>query len=138
MNIYVGNLAYKTTEDDLKQAFGAFGAVESVKIISDKYSGRSKGFGFVTMPNADEGKAAINAMNGKEFMGRTLKIDEARPRPEGEGSEGGSRRPAAPQARPKPRAAEPEPAADLDEDAAEKSDEDEVVKDEDAEEDSIF
>lgn len=82
MNIYVGNLSYNATEDELRQAFENFGQVESVKIITDKYSGRSKGFGFIEMPYEDEAKAAIADQNGKEFIGRTLKVNEARPRRE--------------------------------------------------------
>jgi len=82
MNIYVGNLSYNDTEDELRQAFENFGQVESVKIITDKYSGRSKGFGFIEMPYEDEAKAAIADLNGKEFIGRTLKVNEARPRRE--------------------------------------------------------
>ena len=87
MNIYVGNLPYTITETDLQEAFGAFGQVESVNIIKDKYSGESKGFGFVEMPTKDEAQAAIDALNGKEFKGRTLNVNEARPR--GEGRRGG-------------------------------------------------
>jgi RNA recognition motif-containing protein len=82
MNIYVGNLSYEVTEDDLQQAFEAFGQVESVRIIKDKYSGQSKGFGFVEMP--------AKGLNGKELKGRTLNVNEARPRSEGRQS--GSRR----------------------------------------------
>jgi len=82
MNIYVGNLSYNATEDELRQAFENFGQVESVKIITDKYSGRSKGFGFIEMPYEDEAKAAIADQNGKDFVGRTLKVNEARPRQE--------------------------------------------------------
>lgn len=80
MNIYVGNLSYDTSEGDLSEYFGEFGTVESVKIISDRYSGRSKGFGFVEMADDEEGEKAVNELNGKEFQGRTLKIDKARPR----------------------------------------------------------
>ena len=84
MNIYVGNLSYDATEDDLRRAFEDFGSVDSVKIIKNKYTGRSKGFGFVEMTNDDEAKAAISDMNDKEFMGRNLKVNEARPRTEGD------------------------------------------------------
>ena len=87
MNIYVGNLPYTISETDLQEAFGAFGQVESVNIIKDKYSGESKGFGFVEMPTKDEAQAAIEALNGKDFKGRTLNVNEARPR--GEGRRGG-------------------------------------------------
>jgi|TARA_B100000929_G_scaffold287061_1_gene273150 RNA recognition motif-containing protein len=80
MNVYVGNLSYDLSEDDLKQAFEEFGEVTSAKIISDRYSGRSKGFGFVEMTSDDEGKAAIEALSGKELSGRTLVVNEARPK----------------------------------------------------------
>ena len=80
MDIYVGNLSYDATEEDLKKVFEEFGEIESVKIITDRYSGRSKGFGFVGMPNEEEAKAAIDALNGKEMMGREIKVNEARPR----------------------------------------------------------
>jgi RNA recognition motif-containing protein len=80
MNIYVGNLNFKISEDDLKSIFEEFGAVSSVKIITDKYSGRSKGFGFVEMENDDEAKAAIDGLNGKEVQTRAIVVNEARPR----------------------------------------------------------
>ena len=83
MNIYTGNLSYEVTEKDLEEAFGAFGVVESVNIIKDNYSGRSKGFGFVEMPVKAEAQAAIDGMNGKELKGRTINVNEARPRAEG-------------------------------------------------------
>ncbi len=90
MNIYVGNLSYETTEEDLQQAFEGFGQVESVNIIKDKYSGRSKGFGFVEMPDKAEAQSAINDLNDTELKGRTLKVNEARPRSEtGRGGRGG-------------------------------------------------
>jgi len=89
MNIYVGNLSYETTEEDLRLAFGEFGAVESVNIIKDKFSGQSKGFGFVEMPSKAEGQSAIDGLNGKETKGRTLKVNEARPRTEKPGGRGG-------------------------------------------------
>ncbi len=96
MNIYVGNLSYEVTEEDLKEAFEAFGEVETVKVIKDNYTGRSKGFGFVEMPAKDEAESAINDLNGKELKGRTLKVNEARPRTEsrggGRGGYGGGRR----------------------------------------------
>ena len=82
MNIYVGNLSYEATEEDLQQAFEAFGQVESAKIIKDKYSGESKGFGFVEMPAKAEAGSAISNLNGKELKGRMLKVSEARPRSE--------------------------------------------------------
>ncbi len=95
MNIYVGNLSYEVTEEDLKQAFEGFGQVESVKIIKDKYSGESKGFGFVEMPAKGEGQSAIEGLNAKEMKGRDLKVSEARPRSEtrrGGGRQGGRER----------------------------------------------
>ncbi|MFL2912216.1 MAG: RNA recognition motif domain-containing protein [Opitutales bacterium] len=82
MEIYVGNLAWSTSDQDLADAFGAHGSVEKASIISDRTSGRSKGFGFVTMNNDDEANQAIEAMNGTDFAGRALKVNEARPREE--------------------------------------------------------
>ena len=81
MNIYVGNLAYRTTEDDLRQQFERFGEVSRVDIISDRETGRSKGFGFVEMPSSDEASAAIQALDGVSVGERTLKVNEARERP---------------------------------------------------------
>jgi RNA recognition motif-containing protein len=95
MNIYVGNLSYEVSEEDLRLAFEPFGQVESATIIKDKYSGESKGFGFVEMPAKAEGQSAINGLNGKELKGRTLNVNEARPRSEGRrggGGRGGGRR----------------------------------------------
>jgi RNA recognition motif-containing protein len=89
MNIYIGNLSYEVTEEDLKQAFEAFGQVESVNIIKDKFSGRSKGFGFVEMPDKANAQSAINELNGKELKGRTLNVNEARPRSESRSGRGG-------------------------------------------------
>ena len=83
MNIYVGNLSFEVTEDDLRSAFGDFGSVDSVRLITDKYTGRSKGFAFVEMTDNDEAKTAMSELNDKEFMGRTIKVNEARPRTEG-------------------------------------------------------
>ena len=82
MKLYVGNMSYDTSEDDLRTAFEAHGTVDSVAIISDRDTGRPKGFGFVEMSNDDEAKAAIEALNEKDLMGRTLKVNEARPREE--------------------------------------------------------
>ncbi|MCC6695052.1 MAG: RNA-binding protein [Candidatus Hydrogenedentes bacterium] len=82
MNIYVGNLSYQATEDDLRQAFGAHGNVKSVSVIMDKMTGQSRGFGFVEMATKEEGDAAIAALNGFQLKGRPLKINEARPREE--------------------------------------------------------
>ncbi|MBN2082097.1 RNA-binding protein [bacterium] len=89
MNIYVGNLSYQLTEDELRAAFEAHGAVDAARIITDKYSGHSKGFGFVEMPNDSEAQAAINALNGTELSGRELKVNEARPREQRGGGGGG-------------------------------------------------
>lgn len=83
MNIYVGNLSYEVTEEDLKEAFAVFGEVDTVKIIKDNYTGRSKGFGFVEMPAKSEAQSAIEGLNGKELKGRNLNVNEARPRAEG-------------------------------------------------------
>jgi RNA recognition motif-containing protein len=83
MNIYVGNLSFEVTEDDLRSAFEDFGSVDSVRLITDKYTGRSKGFAFVEMTDNNEAKAAMSKLNDKEFMGRTIKVNEARPRTEG-------------------------------------------------------
>ncbi len=82
MNIYVGNLSYEATQDDLRHAFESFGQVDSATIITDKFSGKSKGFGFVEMPSPEQGRSAIEGLNGKELRGRALKVNEARPRPE--------------------------------------------------------
>ena len=93
MNIYVGNLPRELTEDELRQEFTPFGEVTSVNIIKDKYSGQSRGFGFVEMPSASEGQAAITGLKGKILKERTLDISEARPRSDsrGSGSYGGRR-----------------------------------------------
>jgi RNA recognition motif-containing protein len=90
MNLYVGNLNWQTTETDLQTAFEAFGQVTSVTIIKDKYTGQSRGFGFVEMADDSEGQAAIDGLNGKELDGRTLRIDRARPRDDSS-DRGGSR-----------------------------------------------
>lgn len=95
MNIYVGNLPYRMSDDELRQAFEAFGAVDSAKIIMDKFTERSKGFGFVEMPNSDEANAAIQNLNGSDMNGRPLRVNEARPRddrPRGGGGGGGGQR----------------------------------------------
>ena len=80
MNIYAGNLSYALTEEELSQAFAEFGEVISAKIIMDRDSGRSKGFGFVEMGNDDEGEKAIEALDGSLLKGRNLKVNQARPR----------------------------------------------------------
>ncbi len=82
MNIYIGNLPYNVTEDDLRDAFGEFGQVDSANIIIDKFSGRSKGFGFVEMPNDGDAEKAIESLNDTDFNGRTIKVNQARPREE--------------------------------------------------------
>jgi RNA recognition motif-containing protein len=92
MNIYVGNLSYSVTEDDLRQAFEAFGQVASASIIKDKFSNQSKGFGFVEMPVKEEAQAAISGLNGKEMKGRTMNVNEARPRSDDRRGGGGGRR----------------------------------------------
>ncbi|MFC1683779.1 RNA recognition motif domain-containing protein [Candidatus Zixiibacteriota bacterium] len=92
MNIYVGNLSPEVTDEDLKEAFEAFGQVESVNVIKDKFSGTSRGFGFVEMPAKAEGQAAIDELNGKELKGQELNVNEARPRPEGRRDGGGGGR----------------------------------------------
>ncbi len=86
-NLYVGNLSFDTTSDDLRQAFEAYGSVTSASVITDRETGRSRGFGFVEM--ADGGDAAIEAMNGAELQGRSLTVNEARPRQERRGGGGG-------------------------------------------------
>ena len=89
MNIYVGNLSYDMTEDDLRQAFGSHGEVTSVNIIRDRFSGESRGFGFVEMGSQEDAETAIANMNGTDLKGRTLKVNQARPRTEQRGGGGG-------------------------------------------------
>ena len=89
MNIYAGNLSFKVTEEDLRQAFESYGQVASVTIVNDKYSGQSRGFGFVEMPAKAEATAAINGLNRKELKGRDLNVNEARPRSDSRGGKGG-------------------------------------------------
>ena len=89
MKIYVGNLSYDTTEDELAAEFGTFGKVESVAIPSDKFSGRPKGFAFVEMPTKTEAEAAIAGLSGKSLRDRTIVVNEARPRPDNRGGGGG-------------------------------------------------
>jgi RNA recognition motif-containing protein len=88
MKIYVGNLSYEVTEEDLRQEFGAFGEVASANIITDKYSGRPKGFAFVEMASKSEAEAAITSLNGKTLKDRTIVVNESRPRTDSRG--GGS------------------------------------------------
>jgi RNA recognition motif-containing protein len=95
MNIYVGNLSFNVSESDLKELFAMHGTVQTASVIKDKYSGESRGFGFVEMPEKDEALKAISALNGKDFKGRNLKVNEAqartdRPRTGGFGGGGGS------------------------------------------------
>jgi RNA recognition motif-containing protein len=88
MKIYVGNMSFKTTEDTLRQYFEQFGEVQEVSLVTDRDTGRPRGFAFVTMPNDAEGKAAVEGTNGKELDGRTLNVDEAKPKPAGGGRGG--------------------------------------------------
>lgn len=80
MNIYVGNISYRTTSENLAEMFEAFGEVSSARVITDRETGRSKGFGFVEMPNDGEAEDAIKALDGQEQGGRQIKVNEARPR----------------------------------------------------------
>jgi RNA recognition motif-containing protein len=82
MNIFVGNLSFETTDEELRESFSAFGELTSVTILKDKFTNRSRGFGFVEMPNTEEANAAIEALNGKSVNGRTINVAEARPREE--------------------------------------------------------
>ena len=93
MNIYVGNLSYKATEENVRQAFEAFGQVSSATIIKDKYSGQARGFGFVEMPDKTEAQAAIQNLNGTDLLGQALTVNEARPREDRNraGGQGGNR-----------------------------------------------
>ena len=90
MDIYVGNLSYDATDEDLRQQFETYGNVSSARVIVDRNSGRSKGFGFVEMPDRSEAENAVNSSNGVDMMGRPLRVNEAQPRPQGGG--GGGRR----------------------------------------------
>jgi len=89
MNIYVGNLSRDATEDDLRQAFEGFGQVESVNVIKDRFTGESRGFGFVDMPSKAEAQSAISGLNGKDLQGRRISVNEARPRSPSRGGGGG-------------------------------------------------
>ena len=89
MNIYVANVNYKTTDDELRELFEEFGEVTSARIINDKFTGQSRGFGFVEMADDNEAKQAINELNGNEFMGKQLVINEARPREDRPRTSGG-------------------------------------------------
>lgn len=90
--LYVGNLGYNVSSDDLRQLFAGHGNVDSAAVISDRSTGQSKGFGFVEMSNNEEAQAAISALNGTDFGGRALKVNEAQPRPAGGGGGGGGNR----------------------------------------------
>jgi RNA recognition motif-containing protein len=90
MNIYVGNLSYEVTDEDLRQEFEEFGQVESANVIKDKFSGESRGFGFVEMPSKEEAMAAISGLEDRELKGKKINVNEARPRPANRG--GGGRR----------------------------------------------
>ena len=92
MKIYVGNLSFDVTEEELRTEFVAFGKVESVSIITDKYTGRAKGFAFVEMPSVSEGQAAITGLNGKTLKDRTLTVNAARPRSDDRGGSYGGRK----------------------------------------------
>lgn len=92
MNIYVGNLPREATEEDLRKAFESFGEISSAKIITDRFTGDSRGFGFVEMSNNSEGQAAISGLDGQDLKGRALKVNEARPRRDDRGGGGGGGR----------------------------------------------
>jgi RNA recognition motif-containing protein len=89
MNIYVGNLPFNANDTDLRDAFAAYGAVDTARVVVDKFSGQAKGFGFVEMPNKDEAQAAISGLDGKDFGGRALRVNESQPKPQGNGGYGG-------------------------------------------------
>ncbi|MCK4913477.1 MAG: RNA-binding protein [Planctomycetes bacterium] len=91
MNLYVGNLLFDVTEADLKKAFEAFGEVTEVRLIMDKFSGKSKGFGFIEMPSKDEAEKAISELNGKDFNGRDLTVNVAKPKTDSRRSGGRGR-----------------------------------------------
>lgn len=93
MKIYVGNLSYQTDEETLRKTFSQYGDVETVNVIIDRETGRSKGFGFVEMPNDDQAKAAIDSLNGTELEGRTIKVSESRPKEQRPGGGRGMRGP---------------------------------------------
>jgi RNA recognition motif-containing protein len=92
MDIYVGNLPYEADDQQLKELFGQHGQVTSARVVMDKFSGRSKGFGFVEMPDRDEANTAIEALNGADFLGRNMRVNESQPRPRTGGSGGGGGR----------------------------------------------
>jgi RNA recognition motif-containing protein len=90
MNIYVGNLSYEATDVTIREAFESFGEVTSAKVIKDKYTGQSRGFGFVEMPAKSQAQTAIESLNGKELLGKQISVNEARPRAD-QGRSGGGR-----------------------------------------------
>jgi len=89
VDIYVGNLSYETDDQKLQELFSQHGTVTSSRVIMDKYTGQSRGFGFVEMPDRAEANAAINATNGQDFMGRNLRVNESQPKPRREDNRGG-------------------------------------------------
>lgn len=91
MRLFVGNLSFNTTEDSLQDAFGQFGTLTDCKVMTDRMTGRSRGFAFVTMSSAEEGQAAIKGLDGQQLDGRPLRVNEATPREEGGGNRGGGR-----------------------------------------------
>lgn len=91
MNIYVGNLAFEVTDDELRQLFAAYGDVETASVIKDRFSGESRGFGFVEMPSREDAMAAIAALNGTDLHGRDITVNEARPKAPKQGGGGGGR-----------------------------------------------
>lgn len=91
IRLYVGNLSFSTTEETLQAQFGAYGQVDEVAVITDRDTGRPRGFAFVTMSNDNEGRAAVEALNGTDLDGRTITVNEARPKTEGGGGRGGYR-----------------------------------------------
>ncbi len=91
MNIYVGNLAFEVTDDELRQLFAAYGDVDTATVIKDRFSGESRGFGFVEMPSREDATAAIEALNGTDLHGRSITVNEARPKAQKPGGGGGGR-----------------------------------------------
>lgn len=91
MNIFVGNLSFETRDDGLREAFAAYGAVDSAQVVMDRQTGRSRGFGFVEMPNNDEANQAVSGLNGADLGGRPLTVNEAKPRAPRTGGGGGGR-----------------------------------------------
>ncbi len=89
MDIYVGNLSYETNDQQLQELFGQYGNVTSARVIMDRYTGQSRGFGFVEMPDRGEANTAINATNGQDFMGRPLRVNESQPKPRRDDRGGG-------------------------------------------------